>query len=54
MPKAIRIYKHGGPEVLQWEEITVNEPGTGEVRLSMKAAGLNFIDCYQRSGRNQA
>ena len=50
MPKAIRIYKHGGPEVLQWEETVVNEPGKGEVRLTMKAAGLNFIDCYQRSG----
>lgn len=50
MPKAIRIYKHGGPDVLQWEEIDVGDPGEGEVRLTMKAAGLNFIDCYQRSG----
>ena len=50
MPKAIRIHKHGGPEVLQWEEVTVDDPGKGEVRLTMKAAGLNFIDCYQRSG----
>jgi len=50
MPKAIRIHKHGGPEVLQWEEINVGDPGEGEVRLKMKAAGLNFIDCYQRSG----
>lgn len=50
MPKAIRIYQHGGPDVLQWEEVEVGEPGKGEVRLTMKAAGLNFIDCYQRSG----
>ena len=50
MPKAIRIYKHGGPDVLQWEEIDVGDPGAGEVRLTMKAAGLNFIDCYQRAG----
>ena len=50
MPKAIRNYKHGGPDVLQWEDVEIGQPGNGEVRLTMKAAGLNFIDCYQRSG----
>lgn len=50
MSKAIRIYMHGGPEVLKWEDKEVGEPGKGEVRLKLKAAGLNFIDCYQRSG----
>ena len=50
MPKAIRIHSHGGPEVLKWEDIEVGDPGEGEVRLTLKAAGLNFIDCYQRSG----
>ena len=45
MPKAIRIHSHGGPEVLQWEDIEVGDPGEGEVRLTLKAAGLNFIDC---------
>ena len=50
MTKAIRIYEHGGPEVLKWEDVEVGEPGEGEVRLKLKAAGLNFIDCYQRSG----
>jgi NADPH2:quinone reductase len=50
MTKAIRIYETGGPDVLKWEEITLNSPDAGEVRLKHTAIGLNFIDCYQRSG----
>ena len=50
MPKAIRIYKHGGPEVMRWEEVEVGEPGPGEVRVRHTAIGLNFIDVYDRTG----
>ena len=50
MPHAIRIHAHGGPEVLRWEEIDVPVPGKGEVLLRHSAIGLNFIDCYERSG----
>ena len=50
MPKAIKIYEHGGPEVLKWEDVSVSNPGKGEVILETTAAGLNFIDIYQRSG----
>ena len=50
MPKAIKIYEHGGPEVLKWEDVSVSNPGKGEVILETTAAGLNFIDVYQRSG----
>ena len=50
MTMAIRIHKTGGPEVLQWEEVTVGEPGAGEVRIANKAVGLNYIDTYHRSG----
>jgi NADPH2:quinone reductase len=50
MPHAIRVHRAGGPEVLQWEEIEVGEPGPGEIRLRQEAAGLNFIDVYHRSG----
>ncbi|MDQ2962375.1 MAG: quinone oxidoreductase [Pseudomonadota bacterium] len=50
MPHAIRIHKTGGPEVLQWEEVTVGDPGPGEARIRHTAIGLNFIDTYQRSG----
>jgi NADPH:quinone reductase len=50
MTKAIRIYEHGGPEVLKWEDVELGDPGEGEVQLKHTAVGLNFIDCYQRSG----
>jgi NADPH2:quinone reductase len=50
MPKAIRFYKNGGPEVLQWEEVTINDPGPGEARVLHKACGLNMVDVYQRTG----
>ncbi|APV49860.1 quinone oxidoreductase [Betaproteobacteria bacterium GR16-43] len=50
MPHAIRIHKTGGPEVLQWDEVAIGEPGPGEVRLAHKAVGLNYIDTYHRSG----
>jgi NADPH2:quinone reductase len=50
MPGAIRIHQTGGPEVLQWEDVEVGEPGAGQVRLKQEAAGLNFIDVYHRTG----
>jgi len=50
MPHVMRIYEHGGPEKLKWEEIQVGDPGPGQVRVRNTAVGLNFIDCYQRSG----
>ena len=50
MTHAIRFHKTGGPEVLQWEEISLPEPGQGEVRVANKAIGLNYIDTYHRSG----
>ncbi len=50
MPKAIRIHHTGGPDVLQWEEVTVGEPGAGQVRIRHHAVGLNYIDVYHRTG----
>ena len=50
MVQAIRFEKTGGPEVLTWQQISVDKPGPGQVRLKHKAVGLNFIDTYQRSG----
>jgi NADPH2:quinone reductase len=46
----ITIAAHGGPEVLQWAPVDLPPPGPGEVRLRTRAAGLNFIDTYHRSG----
>ncbi len=45
-----RFYAYGGPEVIQWEEVDLPEPGPGEVRFRTTAVGLNFIDTYYRSG----
>jgi|SRR5580658_223975 NADPH2:quinone reductase len=50
MTHAIRIHETGGPEVLRWEEISVGDPGPGQIRLRQTAVGLNFIDVYQRTG----
>ncbi len=50
MSKAIRIHKYGGPEVLQWEEVAVGEPGPGEARIRHHAVGLNYTDVYHRMG----
>lgn len=50
MPHVMRIFEHGGPEKLKWEEVAVGDPGPGQVRVRNTAVGLNFIDTYQRSG----
>jgi NADPH:quinone reductase len=48
--RAIHIAQHGGPEQLQLVQVTVGDPGPGEIRICHKAVGLNYIDVYQRSG----
>jgi len=53
MSKAVRIDRHGGPEELKIVEVEVGDPGPGEIRIRHRAVGLNFIDCYHRSGLYQ-
>ncbi len=48
--QAIRVDVTGGPEVLRWTEVPVPTPGPGQVLVKTAAAGLNFIETYQRSG----
>ena len=48
--KAIRISQYGGAEVLSFEDIDVADPGEGQVRITIEAAGVNFIDTYHRTG----
>lgn len=50
MPHAIRMHANGGPEVMQWEEVSLNPPGPGEVQVQHHACGLNYIDVYHRTG----
>lgn len=50
MAKAVRYHKQGGPEVLQVDDVTVGDPGAGQVRIRHTAIGVNFVDTYQRSG----
>ncbi|WP_148863336.1 zinc-dependent alcohol dehydrogenase family protein [Marinobacter fonticola] len=50
MTKAIRFHETGGPEVLQYEEVEVGEPGAGEVRVKVEAIGLNRAEAMFRSG----
>src|SRR5688572_15469906 len=53
MSKAVRIDQHGGPEQLKIVDLSVGEPGPGEIRIRHHAVGLNFIDVYHRSGLYQ-
>jgi NADPH:quinone reductase len=50
MSKAIQIDRNGGPEELKLVDVTVGEPGAGEIRIRHKAIGLNYIDVYYRTG----
>ncbi len=50
MPKAIRLSRTGGPEVLDWCDFDPGPPGPGAVRIRNRAIGVNFIDVYHRTG----
>lgn len=50
MARTVIIEAHGGPEVLKLVDRPVGEPGPGQIRIRQMAAGINFIDVYQRSG----
>lgn len=48
--RAVWIRKHGGPEVLEVRETPDPEPAAGEVRIRVKACGLNFAEVTARQG----
>ncbi|SFR56900.1 NADPH2:quinone reductase [Marinobacter daqiaonensis] len=50
MSNAIRFSRTGGPEVLEWTEVSTPEPGKGEIRVRNHAIGLNYIEIYFREG----
>lgn len=47
---SIRIHATGGPDKLIVDDVPVPAPAAGEIRFSVAAAGVNFIDTYHRSG----
>src|SRR5437762_6250331 len=48
--KAIRVHAPGGPDALRYEDIERPALGPGQVLVKIEAAGVNFIDIYQRTG----
>lgn len=50
MAKMVRFHQAGAPDVLKVEDVTVGDPGPGEVRIRHVAVGCNFADTYFRSG----
>jgi len=46
----IQIDETGGPETMQWRELPDPEAGDGQIVVDLAAAGLNYIDTYQRNG----
>jgi NADPH2:quinone reductase len=50
MPDAIVVHETGGAEVLRLEPHDPGEPGPGQVRVVVAAAGVNFVDVYFRTG----
>src|SRR5262245_41336251 len=50
MARVVRFHQTGGPEVLKIEQVDVPPPGAGEVRIAVKALGLNRDEAMFRSG----
>jgi len=48
--KAVRVHAPGGPEAMKFEDVSEPAPKAGEAIVKIDAAGLNYIDVYQRSG----
>src|SRR5215469_3624720 len=50
MSRIVRFHRTGGPEVLQFDELDVGPPKAGEVRIRVRALGLNRAEAMFRSG----
>ena len=48
--KGIRVHAPGGPEALRYEDVAQPSPTAGQVLVKVEAAGVNYIDVYQRNG----
>lgn len=47
---AVRVTEHGGPDVLECHTTEIPEPNAGEIRIEVRAAGVNFADIEKRRG----
>lgn len=52
MVKTVRIHRHGGPEVLQYDDVAETAPDTGEVAIDVRAIGVNRSEAMFRFGRH--
>src|SRR5881397_2599563 len=52
--KAIRVHSPGGSEALRYEDVPQPAPGAGQVLVKIEAAGVNYVDVYQRTGLYKA
>lgn len=50
MSRVIRFHRIGGPDVLQIDDVDVPAPGAGEIRLRVKAIGINRAEVMYRTG----
>lgn len=50
MPKAIRVHKAGGADVLTLEDVEISPPAAHEIQIRHHAIGVNFLDIYFRTG----
>jgi NADPH2:quinone reductase len=48
--RAVRYHRHGGPDVLELDQVAVPEPGAGQVLIQAEAIGANAIDTVLRRG----
>ena len=51
---AIVCHEHGGPEVMQYEEVSQPKPTAGDVLIQAEAIGVNYVDTMRRSGKHPA
>lgn len=50
MTRVVRFHRTGGPEVMQFDDLPVGNPGRGEIRVRVEAIGLNRAEAMFRSG----
>ena len=50
MSRVVRFHEVGGPEVLQIDQLVIDEPKCGEVRIAVGAIGLNRVESMFRAG----